>query len=433
MNAIMQPSDIERQLLQQQQEQQQLHVSQDAMFAGTNHIYTGGMGAGMGMCLSSQTATAAGLNSITNNNSHSLPLGMSHDQKVNPKFSESFPGTMMGNLDVTGSGVGSGLPASMSDMAGSGLLNPALLRQDLSSLNDKRKTEDELKHSAKKMRPSYAPSEDTVSEKASAIVPAGLTLDTNETNDPPPILPSKVGQVTFDENDVLSGRGGGTNVHPGNRNFRDLINLHRRAYLKARKNDKPAISRAIVRSIRGTGGKFLKKDEKTGLWFEIGDDAAREKTSQALRQRAPEMRKLLFDSEDQDTRGATQPENQLLQHQRHMLLSGVGGMQHHNVHNVELAAMMARQAAAMGAGMAANMNGSQHSSAGGNDTPATAMAPVLTSSNPCVSAFNPNLFQSMNQQTTSDFSQQMLSTAFFQQNNSRYMGPGAGSHNSGGA
>lgn len=93
--------------------------------------------------------------------------------------------------------------------------------------------------------------------------------------EPAPIPPSKEGTSAFHDNDVLSGRGGGTNVHPGNRNFRDLINLHRRAYLKARKNDKPAISRAIVRSIRESNGRFLKKDEKSGLWFEIGDDAAR--------------------------------------------------------------------------------------------------------------------------------------------------------------
>ena len=51
-------------------------------------------------------------------------------------------------------------------------------------------------------------------------------------------------------------------MHLGNRTFRDLINLHRRAYLKARKNDKPAISRAIVRNIREANGRFLKKDEK---------------------------------------------------------------------------------------------------------------------------------------------------------------------------
>ena len=103
-----------------------------------------------------------------------------------------------------------------------------------------------------------------------------LDPEPDEGDAPAPVLASKEGQSFFGDNDVLSGRGGGTNVPPGNRNFRDLINHHRRAYLKARKNDKPAISRAIVRSIRKTNGKFLKKDDKSGLWFEIGDDAARE-------------------------------------------------------------------------------------------------------------------------------------------------------------
>jgi hypothetical protein len=112
-----------------------------------------------------------------------------------------------------------------------------------------------------------------------------------------PIPASKEGIKFYSRNDVLCGRGGGTNVHPGNRRFRDLINANRRAYLKARKNDKPAISRSIVRTIREMNGRFLKKDEKQVLWFEIGDDGAREKTSQALRQRAPEMRKILFEDE----------------------------------------------------------------------------------------------------------------------------------------
>ena len=98
-----------------------------------------------------------------------------------------------------------------------------------------------------------------------------------------------------------------------------MINLHRRAYLKARKNDKPAISRAIVRAIRETNGKFLKKDEKSGLWFEIGDDSAREKTSQALRQRAPEMRKLLFDAEVEEARAAAEQNQQQQQQQRMMM------------------------------------------------------------------------------------------------------------------
>lgn len=111
------------------------------------------------------------------------------------------------------------------------------------------------------------------------------------------IPPSTEGIKFYSRNDVLCGRGGGTNVHPGNRRFRDLINANRRAYLKSRKNDKPNISRSIVRTVREMNGRFLKKDDKLGLWFEIGDDGAREKTSQALRQRAPEMRKILMEDE----------------------------------------------------------------------------------------------------------------------------------------
>jgi len=163
---------------------------------------------------------------------------------------------------------------------------------------DKRKREDEDDDEAKKMK-----AEDDKPEESKP--------------EPAPVAASTEGTSVFDDNDVLSGRGGGTNVHPGNRNFRDLINLHRRAYLKARKNDKPAISRAIVRTIRESNGRFLKKDEKSGLWFEIGDDAAREKTSQALRQRAPEMRKLLFDTEREEARVAA--EEHMRQQQRMMM------------------------------------------------------------------------------------------------------------------
>ncbi|KAL7536556.1 hypothetical protein ACHAXR_007247 [Thalassiosira sp. AJA248-18] len=133
------------------------------------------------------------------------------------------------------------------------------------------------------------------------------------------VPPSKEGIKFYSRNDVLCGRGGGTNVHPGNRRFRDLINANRRAYLKARKNDKPAISRSIVRTIREMNGRFLKKDEKLGLWFEIGDDGAREKTSQALRQRAPEMRKILFEDEQR-----VQQQQQQEMMQRHQLM-GMGG------------------------------------------------------------------------------------------------------------
>mmetsp|Transcript_25361 Transcript_25361/g.47174 ORF Transcript_25361/g.47174 Transcript_25361/m.47174 type:complete len:683 (-) Transcript_25361:175-2223(-) len=137
------------------------------------------------------------------------------------------------------------------------------------------------------------------------------------------VPPSTEPITTYADYDVLSGRGGGTNVHPGNCRFRDLIHANRRRYLKAKKNDKPAISRSIVRSIRDAGGRFLRKDESTGLWYEIGDAGAREKTSQALRQRAPEMRKILFEDEverDGMTRCAVVEQHQAVQQQQQQLL-----------------------------------------------------------------------------------------------------------------
>ena len=95
--------------------------------------------------------------------------------------------------------------------------------------------------------------------------------------------------------DVLCGRGGGTNNHIGNEKFRDLVNQKKRDYLNSSKREKPLVSKSIVDEIRNMSppGRFLQKNEATNLWFDIGDQKAREKTSQALREGAPEIRKEL--------------------------------------------------------------------------------------------------------------------------------------------
>jgi hypothetical protein len=195
----------------------------------------------------------------------------------------------------------------------------------ITEIDSKRKPEDRAVEDINNKRPRTSNDEEANS---------AVALLSQEGNGPEPVAASEEGISCFKDSDVLSGRGGGTNVHPGNRQFRDLINLHRRAYLKARKNDKPMISRAIVRVIRENNGAFLKRDEKTGLWYEIGDDAAREKTSQALRQRAPEMRKILFESEREQARHQTeiqlrqqqqqQQQQQLQQQQQQLLAAGIG-------------------------------------------------------------------------------------------------------------
>ena len=99
-------------------------------------------------------------------------------------------------------------------------------------------------------------------------------------------------------NDVLCGRGGGTNNHAGNEKFRDLVNEKKRLYLNSSKREKPLVSKSIVESVRAQrpSGRFLQKDDKIGLWYDIGDQKAREKTSQALREGAPVIRREISSS-----------------------------------------------------------------------------------------------------------------------------------------
>lgn len=101
--------------------------------------------------------------------------------------------------------------------------------------------------------------------------------------------------------DVLCGRGGGTNNHMGNRNFRVLVSQHQPQYVVAKKAEKTDIARTIVSAIRSahpTGGRFLKKNEQTGFWYDVGDKKATEKTSQALREGlASKMRHVLSNNE----------------------------------------------------------------------------------------------------------------------------------------
>jgi len=67
------------------------------------------------------------------------------------------------------------------------------------------------------------------------------------------------------------------------------------AYVTCKKTDKIKISKGIVSAIRSQNppGRFLEKDSKTKLWNDIGDKRAVEKTSQALREGQPSVRKQI--------------------------------------------------------------------------------------------------------------------------------------------
>jgi hypothetical protein len=94
-------------------------------------------------------------------------------------------------------------------------------------------------------------------------------------------------------NDVLYGRGGGTNHHDGNKRYRTMVEKRKVDYVNSKRLDKPLVALDIIREWRNQKppGRFLKLDEKTDLWFDVGDKKAREKTSQALREKAPLLRK----------------------------------------------------------------------------------------------------------------------------------------------
>ncbi len=89
------------------------------------------------------------------------------------------------------------------------------------------------------------------------------------------------------DEDVLFGRGGRTNHHPGNVRLRTIVNNYRYAYNQAKKVDKPQVSRLIVSALRKANppSRFLRHNEDTGRWEDVGDKRAAEKVSQTLREK----------------------------------------------------------------------------------------------------------------------------------------------------
>jgi hypothetical protein len=118
-----------------------------------------------------------------------------------------------------------------------------------------------------------------------------LTQDIHITDHSPVAPPHSSEPITHvQQYDVLCGRGGETNHHSGNIQYRHLVKVCQPAYISAKRRDKPKISESIVSAVRKMGGRFLKKDPTKSIWYDVGNVKAREKTSQALREGAPELR-----------------------------------------------------------------------------------------------------------------------------------------------
>ena len=90
----------------------------------------------------------------------------------------------------------------------------------------------------------------------------------------------KVGEL-----DVLCGRGGRSNHHPGNKRYRQVVSEMKASYRNiGSKSAKTDLSRAIVDHVYSYGGRFLKMDKASGKYFVLSIDEGRKKTSQALRE-----------------------------------------------------------------------------------------------------------------------------------------------------
>ena len=122
----------------------------------------------------------------------------------------------------------------------------------------------------------------------SAPPPPPTPTTTNE-------IPANYGGIVTEPNmnDVLSGRGGRINAHPGNVQYRGLVKHYRVIYMSpvTKKLDKAKIAANIVTIVRNMNppGRFLK--EENGAWVEIGDERATKKAGQAMREKEPETKK----------------------------------------------------------------------------------------------------------------------------------------------
>jgi hypothetical protein len=83
--------------------------------------------------------------------------------------------------------------------------------------------------------------------------------------------------------DVLLGRGGRSNHHPGNKRYREEVTNLQSWYLGIEdKEEKTDLSQCLVDYVHSYQGRFLEKDDVG--WFVIPNIVARRKASQALRE-----------------------------------------------------------------------------------------------------------------------------------------------------
>ena len=100
-------------------------------------------------------------------------------------------------------------------------------------------------------------------------------------------LPGGLGIETPHPHDILSGRGGASNNHMGNKIYRTVCEHNKGLYAAAPRNEKLPIAVAIVEAVRSRcpPGRFLERRKEDKLWYEVTEKRAIDKTAQALREK----------------------------------------------------------------------------------------------------------------------------------------------------
>lgn len=97
------------------------------------------------------------------------------------------------------------------------------------------------------------------------------------------IIPEVKVYVEPKDIDVLLGRGGRSNHHPGNKRYREEVKNLRSWYAGiSDKDEKTDLSQCLVDYVHNYQGRFLDKDDNG--WYEVPNIIARRKASQALRE-----------------------------------------------------------------------------------------------------------------------------------------------------
>ena len=109
--------------------------------------------------------------------------------------------------------------------------------------------------------------------------PESISIDDNV------LIVVQVEDKDIREFDILSGRGGKSNHHAGNKRFRQVVAEMKAEYRTTDvKTDKTALSKAIVEYVHGYGGRFLKRVPGIKTYCVMTKAEGRKKTSQALRE-----------------------------------------------------------------------------------------------------------------------------------------------------